>query len=225
MKTKELASTHPLARPHGALAAMLAVVMVVLARPATAAGPDQWIASLEWSPETCHRTPGSEEAQCRLPHGFILAALVPVFVGAPPPCDETPLPHETVDRASIDIPNKERIRRAWKRDGACSGLDQAEYLIQMGAASRRWQVPSEFRESLDGAFFSQQRVVDAFTRTNPELRADGIVVQCARRHLTEVRFCMDREFRSIACAPDLPSKCESAFKVRELPSDRGKAKR
>lgn len=190
--------------------------LLLLCVPAFAqAAPTGWVMSLEWSPQVCHDKPGIKEPQCRQVHGFVLGSLEPT--GNVEECVGGTLPPELLDQGLAEVPNRESLRRMWRRGGTCSGLDAREWTIQVGRAARRWVIPSEYGAVHADLVSTQDAIAASFSRANPELAAEHMVPDCRRSFLRELRICMDADFEPRDCRSVIPTDCREQVTLRAMP--------
>lgn len=169
---------------------------------------------LEWSPQTCHQNPGSREAQCQQPTGFVLGGLQRVQPGQTPACSDGPLDPDLLAQASLDVPNRARLMRMWDQDGRCSGLPASEWVVQVSRAARRWSAPLDHVDPTRERTLSFTQLQHGFIAANPELRADSLVAQCTRQYLSAVLVCVDPDFMPRTCGTEVEHRCEERVKVR-----------
>ena len=191
-------------------------LLLLLCVPVLAqAAPTGWVMSLEWSPQVCHEKPGMKQPQCRQPHAFVLGSLEPAEkVDA---CAGGALTPELLDQGMNEVPNRDSLRRMWRRGGSCSGLDAKEWTIQVGRAARRWVIPSEYGAVHEDLVTTQDAIAANFARVNPELAADHLVPDCRRGFLREIRICMDAAFEPRDCRSAIPTDCKEQVKLRAMP--------
>ena len=186
---------------------LFAWVLGVSVLPATAhsTGPSGWVVTLDWSPETCFRKPGSREAQCAESHGLIVRRMEPVFApGGSTHCADSDVDQRALEQAAWEVPNRAYLRRMWQQDGACSGLSAHEYFIQVARANRRWTSidPATGMYSNDGV--RPESVLEAFQRLNPEVGSESVTMQCTRAHFSALRICTDAQLVAQVC-PVVPA--------------------
>ncbi|MDB5972009.1 MAG: hypothetical protein JWQ90_4459 [Hydrocarboniphaga sp.] len=164
------------------------------------AAPQGWTLHLVWSPDYCEAKLSSKEAQCTEERYFTVDGLLPHFDGEKPACTDQRLSDEEAERWLTTIPNRAQIRKTWKRQGACSGLDSAGYYTQLERGSRRVLVPSEFTAVSAALHTSAEMVKAAFIRDNPGLSVEAIVLDCHGRSLAGLSVCFDAGFQYQACS-------------------------
>ncbi|HSW11197.1 MAG TPA: hypothetical protein VLI06_00050 [Solimonas sp.] len=198
---------------------ILALAGLGCALPALAQGPQEWVLSLTWTPEYCKANPGSKEPQCQEERYFDLGGLLPRFVaGTEPECSKDGLDPELLSRAMLTLPNKEQLRRIWRKQGACSGLAAGEYLVQLDRAARRVSVPAIYREvrGKTATATTVTELKEAFIRDNEGLTPDAMVLRCRSRNLHELQFCIDADFAFQRCDVDLADACRDPVQLRPV---------
>ncbi|WP_428311420.1 hypothetical protein [Hydrocarboniphaga sp.] len=177
-----------------------ACALGLAAAGASQAAPDSWTLHLVWSPDFCESNLTSKEPQCTEERYFTVDGLLPHFAdGAKPECSDDALSDEELERWMVTIPNRAQIRKTWKKQGACSGLDSAGYYIQLERASRRLVVPAEFGAVTETLKLSRALVKSAFIASNPGLNEESLQLDCRGRSLAGVSVCFDAEFQYQAC--------------------------
>lgn len=168
-------------------------------------GFDFYVLSLSWSPSYCEA--GDEEntsQQCQggRPYAFVVHGLWPQFERGYPrncPTDQPRVPTEAA-RELLDImPAVGLVGHEWRKHGACSGLDQAEYFGVLRTARERVNIPAEFTRLNDYLTPAPAEVERAFIEANPDIPTDGIAVTCDRRYLREVQICMTKDLSFRSC--------------------------
>lgn len=164
------------------------------------AAADAWTLRLAWSPDYCEANLTSKEPQCTEERYFTVDGLLPHFAdGAKPDCSKDSLSDEEAERWLVTIPNRAQIKKTWKRQGACSGLNSADYYTQLERASRRLVVPGEFSAVTETLRISRAALKSAFIDRNPGLKEENLVLDCHGRTLAGVNICFDAEFQYQAC--------------------------
>lgn len=198
----------PVWRAFCAFAALAAVLATGAARAEEGGTPgkfDFYVLSLSWSPSYCAgQKPGRGGEQCNSgrPYAFVVHGLWPQYErGYPSDCV---VPAPALDRGEVDamldlMPSPALVRHEWKAHGTCSGLDPAAYFAAVRTARQAVKVPAAYGTLTRPLTTAPKAVEAAFLADNPALKPDAISVQCRRDRLTEVRICMDRDFRFRAC--------------------------
>ena len=194
-----------------------ATLLLVSARPALA-GPDFWTLSMVWSPEYCNSNLTSKEPQCVEERYFTLYSLIPNYLAKAPACTDSRLDEDDIVRWFAVIPNRARINRVWKNEGACSGLDQREYFVQMERANRRLLIPERYAAVETKIDVSREEFRQAFIRENPGLSRESMALRCHGRWLSEVQVCLNSDFSFRDCG--LPENCKEQIRIRPLRKSR-----
>lgn len=196
---------------------LTAITLLACCLPAAAQGPQEWLLALSWSPEYCNANPGLKERQCQEEAYFELGGLRPRFVaGTEPSCAEGRLDPALMERAESTLANKTQLRKIWRSQGACSGLPPEEYLVQLDRARRRVSVPAEYRQVRERLTTTVIALKTAFARENEGLTQDAMTLRCRGRHLSELLFCVDADFRFQACDVDIRDVCRDPLQVRPV---------
>lgn len=197
-----------------ALFAGLALGWAGTARAEPAAGDfDYYVLALTWSPTWCEAEVAAGEApdQCA-PHrdiGFSLHGLWPQYDegGWPEYCDTSERdPTRGQSGTMADVMGSGSLAwYQWKKHGRCSGLSASDYFDASRRAFKAVRLPD-----LSGKSMSSEDIELAFTRANPGLHDDDVIVACAQNKLREVRICLTPELEPRGCAQDvLADACRS----------------
>lgn len=168
-------------------------------------GYDFLVLALTWSPSYCEiEGEDANRQQCANGRdlGFVVHGLWPQFEsGWPEYCQgngPNRVPNALVRQYLDLMPSAGLMGHQWRKHGSCTGLDQDDYFRLVRAARERIAIPDRFGSLPQDIAVSPEKVETEFVAANPGMRADGIAVSCERRHLSEVRICLnnDLEFRS-----------------------------
>lgn len=175
---------------------------------------DYWVLSLSWSPQFCKANPGAD--QCGQPRGFIVHGLWPQHErGYPDYCGNPErVPNELVERMLPLVPDKKLVNQQWRKHGSCSGLPVGEYFLQVERAWRGVVMPSDLGVNTEGFEATTREVEERFIDANPGFDHDSMALLCKGRWLSEVRFCLGKDFKPRACGEDVDDRCEGTVNVR-----------
>lgn len=190
--------------------------------PASAAPPvvegtgfDFYVLSLSWSPSYCAiEGEDANRQQCGSgrPYAFVVHGLWPQFEdGYPEFCRarQDRVPDGLVARMLDLMPSAGLIGHQWRKHGTCTGLSQEDYFAVVRAARERVDIPDRFIMPAAHETVTPEEVERSFVARNPLIPHDGIAVTCSRRHLREVRICMDRGLGFRSCAAVDRQSCRS----------------
>lgn len=185
--------------------AFLAFVTTVGLSPSRADVPgdfDFYVLALSWSPTHCDIEGNPNSPQCRAgTYGFVVHGLWPQCErGFPENCrtSEGGWVSDTIVASMRDImPSGGLVGSQWRKHGACSGLDQADYFERVRQAYDEIAIPDAYRDATKDMTLSPGSVETDFIDANPDLTSEGIAVTCRENALFEVRICLtkDLEFR------------------------------
>ena len=173
---------------------------------------DYYVLSLSWSPNWCALEGDPGEGQCdpAADHGWILHGLWPQYeLGWPADCRGVfadPSRRETAAMADI-MGSSGLAWHEWNRHGTCSGLSPEDYFALSREAYERVTIPPGFARLTEPEEVPARAVEEAFLRSNPDLRQDGLTVTCQGDHLQEVRICLTRDLGPRACGEDVARDC------------------
>ncbi|NNE23999.1 MAG: ribonuclease T2 [Rhizobiales bacterium] len=191
----------------------------VLAKQERAGEFDYYTLALSWSPTFCRSPAGQRNpSQCSAGRrfAFVVHGLWPQFTRGWPSFCRTP--ERWVDdrqiRDMFDImPSKGLIIHQWKKHGSCSGLSQDGYFTLTRELFAKIRVPARYLSPTDPVEISPRQLVTDFLKTNRELRADMISVQCgnsrATANLRELRICFNRKGELAACGSNERRQCRA----------------
>lgn len=190
---------------------------------------DFYVLSLSWSPSFCesnsarNNSRGSDE-QCNRgrPYAFVVHGLWPQYErGFPQNCGKPQWVDRELIRSMTDImPAYGLVLHEWKTHGTCSGLSPDAYFRLVRRASEHVKIPPRFVRVNDYLMVSPDEVERAFIESNPGLADDMVSVTCDRRHLREVRVCMNKDLSFRACPEGERRACRSQKVV--MPPVRGR---
>ena len=211
---------------HGLLAAALVLAAAALSDPEAAlardtrgTGFDYYTLSLSWSPTFC-QTPAGDDAdlQCnsRRRYDFVVHGLWPQYErGWPERCEtrERWVP-EAIIEAMLDImPSKKLIIHEWRKHGTCSGLSVRDYFAQVRAAYAAVKIPARYILPNEPIITTPQQLVLDFVKTNRDLTARMISVQCGNSRdnarLSELRICFTRDGAFRECGDNERRSCRA----------------
>jgi ribonuclease T2 len=177
----------------------VSLLLSIAASSAAQAAPDGWTMHLAWSPDYCAANLGSLEPQCTEEHYFSVDGLIPQFTGSNPDCTSDKLSDDESSRWLAVIPNKAQVKKVWKRQGACSGLNSADYYTQLERGTRRLLIPEEFKGVTEEQHTTRAAIKAAFIKGSPGLTEEAIVLDCHGSTLRGVNVCFDGDFQFRGC--------------------------
>ena len=191
----------------------------VLAKQERAGEFDYYALALSWSPTFCRSPAGQRSpAQCSpgRRYAFVVHGLWPQFEkGWPSFCRA---PERWVNNRQIrdmfDImPSKGLIIHQWKKHGSCSGLSQDGYFSLTRELFATIRVPARYLSPTDPVEISPRQLVTDFLKTNRDLKADMVSVQCGNSrgtaNLRELRICFNRKGELAACGINERRQCRA----------------
>lgn len=187
---------------------------------------DFYVLSLSWSPSYCESAGNrADPTQCRRrgkPYAFVVHGLWPQYErGYPADCSYRPprIPERLIDNVLDVMPSKRLVIHQWRKHGTCSGLSADDYFALVRKAFERINIPPKFNDSTEWQTVSPPEVENAFRVANPKLEGNMIAVTCDRRHLREVRICLNKDLEFRACPQVDRQACRNPRVV--LPPVRG----
>ncbi len=168
--------------------------------PPGATGFDYYLLNLSWSPEFCysHR----EAPECASRNTFVLHGLWPQNNNGsyPENCSDAPGPADPSSFSDI-YPDQGLLQHEWHTHGSCTGLSGDAFFTTARMAYRSVAVPSELQSITRQISMPPDEVISLFTRTNPSIPAESLVVSCGHNFLTAVEVCLDKSLHPVACGP------------------------
>ena len=189
------------------------------AHPATAknelAGEfDYFVLSLSWSPNWCAIEGDAKRSpQCaeKSGHGWIMHGLWPQFHrGYPSFCrtvERPPSRGMTSDMADI-MGTSGLAWHQWKKHVSCTGLSAQDYYALSRRAYALIERPAIFRKLDRSVRLPASVVEDAFLKSNPAIKADGITITCRNNRIQEARICLSRQLTPVPCGQDVIRDCQ-----------------
>lgn len=161
--------------------------------------------ALTWAPEYCRTRVGSprDALECAggRGRGFVLHGLWPEGRGDQWPQYCRPvslLPLGLVRRNICALPSVQLQQHEWAKHGSCTGSDPARYFADATRAYATVRYPDMDAASRRG--LTTEALSRAIAAANPGMPAGAVRVVANRRGwLEEVRICLDRGERAIAC--------------------------
>lgn len=171
---------------------------------------DYYVLSLSWSPTFCltHR----DNVQCdrHKGYGFALHGLWPQYArgGYPQDCDTRDrLTPEAVQFGLTIYPSPNLIDHEWPKHGTCSGLNALDYFKLSDGARTGIKIPPPLESPATARPMTAAQIGSAFVAANPGMPSKSVVVACSGPSLSEVRVCLSRDLRPVACGKGVTNSC------------------
>lgn len=196
----------------------LLLILLLLAGPVSARGEkpgdfDYYVLALSWSPNWCSlegRDRGSPQCDVGADFGWVLHGLWPQFErGWPSNC---PSPHappsrgQTRDMAWL-YGSSGSAWHQWRKHGVCDGRDPTAFYALSQRAYDSVTRPPVFRQIPRDLQISASVIEEAFLKSNPGLRADGVTITCKAGAIQEARICLTRDLEPRRCGADVIRDC------------------
>ncbi len=163
---------------------------------------DYFVLALSWSPSYCDSDAGQrDDSQCAPGQrfAFVVHGLWPQYKqGWPQSCktDEKRVTKENMEAMLPIMPSRRLIIHEWKTHGTCAGVSQSEYFRATRLLFEKVKVPARYLSPTADVITTPQQLVLDFVKTNKNLTADMLSVQCGnakdRARLSELRVCLDK---------------------------------
>jgi ribonuclease T2 len=135
------------------------------------------VMSLSWSPEYCAGHP-NDRNQCGTDRHFrfVLHGLWPQYgKGWPEFCSQEALPGAVRNQFSTLYPSAMLMAHEWSKHGTCSGLSATDYFSLSKASFEKVAIPGDYTQPAQPISLSGQ----------------ASALLCKKKHLQEVRVCLD----------------------------------
>jgi len=189
---------------------------------------DFYVLALSWSPSYCEaaqeRAPNrAPDQQCSgRPFHFVVHGLWPQYEQGFPSYCQVPAPRldRSIVGANLDLmPSPRLIFHEWDRHGTCSGLSARAYFETVRKARAVVKIPEEYLEVAQPLAVTPSAVAEAFVKANPGLTRAQFAISCDNKRLTEIRFCLARDFSFRDCGEVTKRSCKRDKLV--MPAVRG----
>lgn len=187
---------------------------------------DYYVLALSWSPAFCaSQSEGAHPQQCGAGRrfSFVVHGLWPQYnKGWPQDCatSHSTSVHPDLVFDNLDMmPSTKLIKHEWEKHGTCSGLSPAQYFETARTAKDSIAIPPEYQSPTSYITTSPTELKQKFLALNPQLSDASIAVTCKDRTLQELRVCMDKNLKPMACGVNERRQCKSEALV--LPPVRG----
>jgi ribonuclease T2 len=185
---------------------------------------DYYVLSLSWSPSFCETAGGNgSRQQCGpRPYSFVVHGLWPQYErGFPQSCQSPPprLERNIVSSMLDLMPAPGLIYHEWDQHGTCSGLEPREYFDVVRKARAKVRIPAQYDNPKAPLSVSPNQIINAFVGVNEGLKPTGIIIDCDRTRLREVRICLSRDMTFRDCSPGPQRACRTENLV--MPPVRG----
>ncbi len=184
---------------------------------------DYFVLSLSWSPTYCDSPAGADDnQQCGMGRrfAFVVHGLWPQYEqGWPESCPtrESWVPQDVIDSMMDIMPSKRLIIHEWKKHGTCAGVSMADYFRATRLLFQKVRIPARYLSPTAPVSVTPEQLVTDFVKTNRDLTADMISVQCGnardRARLSELRICLDRRGNFSQCGGNETRQCQARVLV------------
>ena len=170
---------------------------------------DYYLLSLSWAPGFCAQPTGKHTAaECGTGRhiGFMVRGLWPQRTDGVrvEQCGTArPVSADIVNSMLPLMTDAGLVQHEWATHGTCSGLSQAEYFGLIRTAFESVQIPETLKGPSSEANVPPGDIEGQFSQSNSAGK-EGFRVSCPSNELREVRVCLDKSGKVIACPTDLP---------------------
>ena len=169
-----------------------------------------------WWPQNCLRPDSASTPGCRQHFGFKVHGLWPDGAGSSYPqfCrPPTPIAAATVRANYCLTPSPALMQHEWAKHGTCHWPSAERYFDAARAVAGRIATPDA--AGLPARGLTAGRIRDAFAAANPEIPRGALFVGVDRKKwLTEVRVCLDLDYRPAPCEAGIGTPDPVAVRVR-----------
>ena len=203
---------------------LVLVLLLSHAATALARGPlsgqfDYFALALSWTPTYCATPAGENDASQCSPgrrFAFVVHGLWPQHEqGWPEYCEtrENWVDEKNIAAMMDIMPSRKLIIHEWKKHGTCAGVSQADYFRATRLLFEKVRIPARYLSPTADVITTPQQLVTDFVKTNRDLTADMISVQCGnardRARLSELRICLDRRGSFAGCGANESRSCRA----------------
>ena len=179
---------------------------------------DYYVLSLSWSPTYCASPEGADDNQQCSPgrrFAFVVHGLWPQYDrGWPQDCGgDSWVPNDVIADAMDIMPSKRLIIHEWRKHGTCSGLSIEDYFAEVRRVFKAVRIPARYLSPTAPVMTTPQQLVSDFVKTNRDLTADMLSVQCGNSRddarLSELRICLDKDGNFSQCGANEARQCRA----------------
>jgi ribonuclease T2 len=179
---------------------------------------DYYVLSLSWSPSFCETAIGNtRNQQCGpRPYSFVVHGLWPQYEQGFPESCQVPPPRlsRRIMLSMLDMmPAPRLIYHEWDQHGTCSGLNSGEYFNLVRKARARVIIPPQYVHPEIPLRVTPAQVINAFLTANEGLKPTGVIIDCDRKRLREVRICFSRDLKFRDCSRTGQRVCRADFLI------------
>ena len=185
---------------------------------------DYFVLSLSWSPTFCAGPEGSRDPQqCASGRrfAFVVHGLWPQYRsgGWPAYCESTEawVPQSVINGMLRVMPSKRLVIHQWRKHGSCSGLSMENYFLATRLLFEKVKVPARYLSPQAPIRTTPEQLVQDFVKTNRDLAADMISVQCGNARdtarLSELRICIDKRGNFGQCGTSAERQCRAQILI------------
>jgi ribonuclease T2 len=173
---------------------------------------DYYVLSLSWAPEYCKTHP-TDASECGAERpGFVLHGLWPQYAkgGFPASCSAASLDEASRELGMTLFPSANLVTHEWEKHGTCSGLQPRDYFQAAGTARQSVTVPALLQPGQNRRTMALANVTQSLLDANPNIARKGLALLCAGKELSEVRVCMDKDLKPMACGAGVSGSCKGS---------------
>ncbi|WP_280154108.1 ribonuclease T2 [Piscinibacter sp. XHJ-5] len=171
---------------------------------------DYYVLTLSWSPVYCEKHPDDSQQCGSARYGFVLHGLWPQYAngGYPSTCAAgARLTEEARNFGRTVFPSEKLVAHEWRKHGTCSGMEAKAYFKAADDARNAIRIPEQLQPGSRTQQTTAQAVSKAIRDSNPSITNRGLAVVCSGPELAEVRVCLSRDLRPVACGSGVRDSC------------------
>jgi ribonuclease T2 len=171
---------------------------------------DYYVLTLSWSPVYCDKHPDDRQQCGSKRYGFVLHGLWPQYAngGYPSTCATgARLTEDARQFGKTVFPSEKLVAHEWRKHGTCTGMDAKTYFKAADEARNTIRIPEEFQPGSRTQQTTAQAVSKAIRDSNPGITNKGLAVVCSGPELAEVRVCMSKDLKPVACGGGVHDSC------------------
>lgn len=171
---------------------------------------DYYVLTLSWSPVYCDKHPGDRQQCGSTRYGFVLHGLWPQYAngGYPSTCATgARLTEDARAFGKTVFPSEKLVAHEWRKHGTCTGMDAKAYFKVADEARNAIRIPEQFEPGSRTQQTTAQAVAKAIRDSNPGITHKGVTVVCSGPELAEVRVCLTKDLKPMACGGGVRDSC------------------
>jgi len=142
----------------------------------------------------------------------VLHGLWPQYAkgGFPATCSTQGLDADDKALAKTVFPSDKLVEHEWQKHGTCSGLQPKDYIQAADTAHKSVAIPTLLQPGKNKRTMATANVTQSLLDANPALTRQGLALLCTGKELSEVRVCLDKDLKPMACGQGVGGTCKGS---------------